>query len=276
MADLADVEQVIVSTVTQLVYPNGTAAASVVGQPCKVYRGWPVPANLTADLKAGYVNISVFPLDMEQNVTRYTTDWQELPTFTTNLTMTVSVSTITIAGTINCPQNVAVLVNSQAFVYPLQSTDTPTSIATALAALIGAPASSIGPVITVPGATTLATRIGAVGSLIQEVRRQKKSFRITIWCNSPLVRDAVARVIDPGLASLTFITLPDGSQGRIRYERTHPDDVPEKALLFRRDLVYSVEYGTTNVQKGAALVSEIINLTGGLDPNDPPVKSISI
>ena len=199
MADLADVEQVIVSTVTQLVYPNGTGAASVVGQPCKVYRGWPVPANLTADLKTAYVNISVFPLDMEQNVTRYNTDWQELPTYETNLTLTVSGNTITVAGTINCPQNVAVLVNSQAFVYPLQSTDTPTSIATGLAALIGAPATSSGPVVTVPGATTLTTRTGAVGDLIQEVRRQKKSFRITIWCNSPIIRDAVARVIDPRL-----------------------------------------------------------------------------
>ena len=278
MADLSDVEQAIVSAITQMVYPNGTAGDSVAGQPCKVYRGWPVPANLDADMKAGIVNISVFPLDAEQNLTRYTTDWQELPSPPITLTMTASGSTVTVAGTPRCPLNAAVLVNSKAFIYPLQATDTPTSIATALAALISAvtPASSSGPVITVAGATKLETRIGSVGTVIQEVKRQKKSFRITLWCNSPLVRDAVARIIDPGLSGMTFINLPDGTAGRIRYERTHTDDVPQKTLLYRRDLVYSVEYGTTIAQTAAAVVSEIINISGGQDGNGPVIKTVNL
>ena len=82
------------------------------------------------------MNISVFPLDIEQNVTRYSTDWQELPSPPITLTMTVSGQTVTIGGTPGCPLNTAVLVNNTPFVYPLQATDTPTSIATALAALI--------------------------------------------------------------------------------------------------------------------------------------------
>jgi hypothetical protein len=278
MAELSEVEQILVSTITQLVYPNGTAAASAVGQPCKVYRGWPIPTNLTADLKANFVNISVFPLDVEQNLTRYTTEWQELPSPPISLTMTVTGQTVTIAGMPTCPLNVAVMVNSKAYIYSLQATDTPTSIATALAALISAdtPASSTGPVITVPDATNLTTRIGAVGTVIQEVKRQKKSFRISIWCNNPLIRDAVARTIDAPLASLTFINLPDGTAGRIRYERTHTDDVPEKALLFRRDFVYSVEYGTTITQKAAEVVSEIINVSGGQDGNGRVIATINI
>jgi hypothetical protein len=276
--DLSDVEAVLVSTITQIVYPYGTAAASAVGHPCKVFRGWPVPGNLDADLKAGFVNISVFPLDMEQNVTRADLGWKELPNPPVTLVLTVAGQAVTVSGRISCPLNAAVLVNGEAFVYPLQATDTPTSVATALAALVNAqtPASSSGPVITVPGATTLGARVGAVGSVIQEVKRQKKSFRITLWCHSPQVRDAVAKLVDPALASLTFLSLPDGTGGRVRYERTHADDSAQKARLYRRDLVYSVEYGTTIVQYAADVVGQIINTSAGLDPADPPVQTINV
>jgi len=240
MAELSDVETVLVSVITQTVYPYGTAAASATGDPCKIFRGWPIPANLEADLKAGLVNISVFPLDPEQNVTRYSMDWVELPSPDVNLTLSVNNSTISVGGTPSCPVNTAVLVNDTPFVYPLQAMDTTTSVATALAALINPfmAASSSGPVITVPGATKLQARIGAVGTLIQELKRQKKSFRITIWCNSPLVRDVFGQLLDRALASMTFLSLCDGSAGRIRYERAHIDDTSQKSGLYRRDLVY--------------------------------------
>ncbi len=278
MADQSDVESTLVALITQAIYPNGTAAASAGGQPCRIYRGWAARHNLDADLKAGVVNVTVFPLDPEQNLTRYPTEWQELPLAPIKLSMTVAGQTVIVAGTPTCPLNAAVLVNKKAYVYPLQAIDTPTSIATALAAVISADtsASSSGPVITVPGVTNLETRIGSVGTIIQEVRRQKKSFAITIWCNDPLVRDAVSKGIDPALAALTFINLPDGSGGRIRYERTHTDDVPQKALLFKRTLIYSVEYGTTISRTSAAVVSEIIEVSGGQDGNAPVIATINI
>lgn len=277
MADCSDVETVLTSVVTQAVYPNGTGAASATGDRCKIFRGWPLPANLDADLKTGFVNISVFPLDPEQNVTRYSEDWQEIPTPPVALTTTVAGKTVTVGGTPHCPLNVAVLVNGTAFVYPLQATDTPTTIATALAALINTvtAASSAGPVVTVPGATTLEARIGSVGKLVQEIKRQRKSFRITLWCSNPLVRDALGRVLDRALANRTFLSLCDGTAGRLRYERTHIDDTSQKSGLYRRDVVYSVEYGTTLVQNTAAVIAETVNLSGGLDPAAPPVKTIS-
>jgi hypothetical protein len=278
MADLSDVEQSIVSAVTQAVYPRGTASGSAVTQPCRIYRGWPSRHNLDADLRDGVANISIFSLPGEQNLTRYTTDWQELPSPKVNLTMTIAGVTVTVGGTPNCPLNAAILVNGKAFVYPLQANDTPTTVATALAALISSvtPATNIGHVITIAGAKSLTTRIGTVGLVIQEVKRQKKSIRITTWCNDPLVRDAIAKIVDPALATMTFISLPDGSAGRIRYERTAPDDMTQKALIYRRDLIYSVEYGTTNVQYGADVVSEIINLSGGLDTASPAIKTINL
>lgn len=265
MPDLSEVENVLVSLLTQIVYPNGTAADSATGDRVKIFRGWPIPGNLDADLKAGIVNLSVFPKDSEKNATRATgREWEEVPSPPVTLTMTVSGNAITVGGTPCCPLNVAVLVDGKPFVYPLQATDTPTSIATALASLINtsALATNNGPVVTVPGATRLVARVGAVGSVVQEVKRQEKGFCITAWCSSPVVRDAIAGVLDSALADLTFISLSDGTSGRIRYERTHTIDSQQKFGLYRRDFHYAVEYATTVVRKAAEMVADIVNATG--------------
>lgn len=264
MPDLSEVEAVLVSLATQFLYPHGTAAASATGDPCKVFRGWPIPGNLDRDLKDGIVNVSVFPLDGEQNVTRYCREWMELPSPPITMTLTATANTITVGGTPCCPVNAAVLVNGKPFVYPVQATDTPTTIATALASLINtwAAASSNGPVITVPASITLEGRVGAVGEVVQEIKRQKKGFRITAWCNGPLVRDAIARTLDAALSDLSFISLSDGTSGRIRYERTHTIDSAQRVGLYRRDLDYSVEYATTVVRKAAEVVADIVNATG--------------
>ncbi|MDY3551408.1 hypothetical protein R5W24_000484 [Gemmata sp. JC717] len=250
--------------VSQLLYPNGTAAAPATGFPCKVYRGWPVPASLDQDIRAGVANISVCPMEGEQNVTRYSREWLELPSPKLTLTLTVAGETVIVGGKVCCPTNAAVVVNGTPYVYPVQATDTLASVATALASLVAAdrPASSSGAVLTVPGARTLEGRVGAVGSVVQEVKRQKKPFRISAWCGTPQARDAIAAVLDAALADATFISLTDGTAGRIRYERTHVIDAAQKAWLYRRDFHYSVEYATTNVRFAAEVVGDIIHAAG--------------
>ena len=258
MADLSEVEDLLVATIAQAVYPDGIAAASATGTPARIYRGWPQPSPLDSDLAAGIVNISVFPLDIERNVTRYPLDWQELEQPPVYLTLDVAGNTVTVGGRVTCPLNAAVIVDGKAYVYPLQATDTPTSVATALAALIGT-ATNSGPVITVPGGV-IEARIGTLGNIVREVRRQIKSFRVSLWCPNPGVRDAVASVVDAALAPLTFLNLPDGTAGRIRYERTHSDDSGQKAGRWRRDFVYSVEFSSTNVTTASAIISAVANV----------------
>jgi hypothetical protein len=82
--------------------------------------------------------------------------------------------------------------------------------------------------------------------------------------------------VDVALAAITFLSLPDGTGGRLLYERSRVSDRVEREGLYRRDLFYSVEYGTTETQAAAEVVSEIFNITGGLDPSAPPVKTINI
>ena len=71
MADQSDVEAVLVALASAALYPQGIDADSVCGQPCRVYRGWPNPLALDADLAAGRVNVTVFPVDgATRNTTR--------------------------------------------------------------------------------------------------------------------------------------------------------------------------------------------------------------
>ena len=66
MADQSDVEKALVNVVSAALYPSGTAAASVPGPDCRIYRGWPNSAALDADLAAGNINVTVFPGERRQ------------------------------------------------------------------------------------------------------------------------------------------------------------------------------------------------------------------
>ena len=258
MAELYEIENVLTSTIAQVVYPDGTAASSATGTPVRIHRGWPEPEALNADLKAKFARVSVFPLDIERNLTRNPLDWIEVPQPPVFLTLTVAGNTVTVGGRVTCPLNAAIKVDGKAYVYPLQATDTPSSVATALSILIPG-ASSAGPVITIPKGA-IETSVGTVGNIVQETRRQVKTFRISLWCPSPRIRDEMAAVVDPALADLPFVNLPDGTSGRLLYVRSHTNDGGQKAQLYRRDLDYSVEYSTTKVTTAAAIVATQVNI----------------
>ncbi len=269
MADLSDAENTFKSLIVGWVYPTGTANPSAILDggspvPTKVGRGWPTKNALQADLLAKVANISIYSQPgSERLTTRYPREWQQLGTITTTLTATVSGRTITIGGAVSAPQNVAVLIGSKAYVYPVQPGDTLATIAAALASIIevGVSATSSGPVITVSGDLALIGRVGGFGTVMRELRRQERLFQITVWCWSPEQRDAVASFIDIKFAGagqdngLEFITLPDGSSARLKYVRTAPADKDELSGAFRRDLIYSLEYATTETMTAPQIVA---------------------
>lgn len=281
MADLSDVLTSLVNIVAGAIYPNGTSAPSavIVGSaavPARIYPGWPLPAPLDADLAAGLINVSVYaPSGMERNTTRYPLDQETLtlPVHTLTVAIDGTGTAITIGGTVAVPQNVAALVNGSGFVYEVQAGDTLISIAAALAALINAvtPATSSGPVITIPAAKRLIARVGSTGTSITEIRRQDRQFQIVFWCPTPAARDAAVKLVDPVLAALKFISLADGTAGRLIYQRTFLDDAIQKAGCWRRDLFYSVEYGTTITETDTEIVDVRTSITGGVDPAAPPI-----
>lgn len=273
MADLSDVENALVTLAAQTLYPNGTGQASLPGMPIKVFPGWPIPQQLDADLAAGKCQVSVFTRQEQRNTTRYTKDWQPLSTNAPTLTLTIVGQTVTVGGSVPVsgnPQNVMVMANGKPYVYAIQQgVDTLNSIATALATLIAAGiagTTNTGAVITLPNTARInAVRVGATGTSIREIRRQEQLFQVSVWADTPAHRDAIVAPLDAALAATQFITLADQSAARLIYKSTMVFDQYQKEKLYRRDLFYTVEYATTQVETDTQITQEQLNASATPD-----------
>ena len=246
MADQADVETALVGLVAAALYPNGPDAASVPGPDCRIYRGWPHPAALDADLRAGKVNVTVYPAAGAGRVsTRYVQEWIGTPV-APSLTAQATGASVTFGGSVAPGQVAGLAIDGVAYAYRVQAGDNPALVAANLAVLARANRMALvsGSTITLPGAGEVLARVVADAPAQQEVRRQTQVFRVTCWCPTPQTRDAAAGAIDLAMAPLTFLDLADGSQGRVIYAGTTVFDQSQDALLYRRDLLYSVEYAT--------------------------------
>lgn len=261
MADLEDVEDALKAIIVGAIYPTGTddPSAILLGDtpvPCAVMRGWPMKAQLEADHAAGVQIISIFiPPQSMRNTSRHPPGWVDLTTPTPTLTITPNevTGTLTIAGFVQTPQNVAAFVNGRPYVYAVQEEDSLADIATGLAALINVdfPASHAGAVVTVTGAYRLTGRVGMEGTVQRVIRQQEQMVDVGIWCSTPELRKAVAEFVDGALAGKglanprNFLAMPDTSLGRLIYRGTRMFDTAQQQGVFRRDLVYTVDYATT-------------------------------
>lgn len=273
MADLSDVLTVLAQQAATAVYPSGTGFPSVAGVPVKIYHGWPVSAQLDADLRATAptCHVSIYARPEESNTTRFPPNWQPTVVNAATLTLTIAGQAVTVGGTVppaSNPHNVMVMANGKPYVYAVLAADTLASIAAALAALIAtdiAGTAAAGAVITLPNsARLLAARVGVTGTAMREVRRQQRLFQIGIWANTAANRDSIAKVIDAALAFTTFLTMPDGSAARLRYRNSAMSDDLQKDCLFRRDLFYSVEYATTQTEAETQVTQEQLNVSAAV------------
>lgn len=282
MADISDVFASIIAIIQDVIYPTGTGNPS----PIKVnntpivaiiYPGWPIPANLDADLAAGKINISVYaPRDRWRNTTRYEANWVQstYPNITLSTAVVPGGTQITLAGTIAVPQNVAVLCNGRGVSVGVLVNDTLATVATRLAAKVTAEitsATAVGPVITIPAALSLGARVGGVAKAVREVLRQEAVFQVTYWCPSPSHRDAVAPPVKVALAGYTFLTLADNTAAKIDMSNDYFNDDAQKPTLYRRDCFYTVEYATNEEMTAVEIVVGEVKLYGGIDPANQPL-----
>ena len=249
MADQSDVEAALAGVIGGALYPNGlTAACVVTGAVCRIYRGWPVPAALDADLAAGYTNILVTAgTGQSRNTTRWPDAWVPQTTTVPTLTASVSGDTVTFAGTAGMGQVAAVIADQSWASWRMQQSDTPQSVAAELARSLSTvrAASASGAALTVPGAIRLIARVEADQPTLRLARRQQQAFKLTAWCPDPATRDAVGSAVDSALAGIDFVGLVDGTSGRLRYLASTVSDRWEDATLYRRELTYSVDYPTS-------------------------------
>ena len=117
---------------------------------------------LDADLAAGRVNVTLFPVDQTaRNTTRFAPEWSVLGSKTTALlTSSVSDNSVTFGGIAQLGQLAGLLIEGQSYVYRVQTGDTPAHVAANLAELVRADriAHLTGATVTIPGASTLLAR----------------------------------------------------------------------------------------------------------------------
>ena len=268
MADVSDVYNGLVAYISNLLYPNGTSQPSAISYngsnvSFRVYPGWPVSEDLDSDMAAGIVNINVYPLPTERNISTLDhTPWilsQPAPT----LTATASGQTVTIGGTVTAGEAVGITVGNTTYAYLVLATDTLSSIASALAALIPG-ATATGSVVTVDSVSNLKAAIGVPTQVVTPVKRQLRWFMIGVWSPSPVLRDQVAKYVDSWLGDLYRLAMPDGSAANLKYHTSPMNDLLQKENTWRRDLYYEVIFETTRIETLMTVVGT--NLTITLQP----------
>lgn len=279
MADESEVLNVLVGLAAAVAYPNGTASPSITGGVIKIYPGWPVPNILETDIKEGGVHVSAFPLATEKkmptalgrpyrviNPGSPTIAASAAPPDALGISFIVNESVpmaadgyrVTLSGTVTTPQNVYFLVDGTGYHYSVQNGDTLTSIATAMATLIPN-ANNAGPVITILGAAEVIARVGGVGTAARELRRQAKDFVLTIWAPTPALRDTVSSALDSALSESSNLSLSDGLPAFMVYARSlAPSDASENYLIYRRDIVFTVNYATSQTISAPQVVAPVM------------------
>lgn len=273
MADLSDVSTALRNRIGATLYPNGSSSASVTGTAIQIMVGWPGPQDVDTAIAAGTTLVNVYPQPgMERNTTRVQADWQELLVPGATYTLSATGQAITVGGVAPATyfaQNVYVQVSGLGYRYAAQNGDTAATVAAGLLALIAVdwPGATVsGAVITLPPLAHLdALRIGVSGTAIKEVGRQERPWQIVIWAPSEALRTAVAKAIDPVLRQTPRLALADGTYGHLVYKSSPVTDMLQKASVFRRDLIYTVEYGTTVTQVAEQIVDFRVQLDRTID-----------
>lgn len=94
----------------------------------------------------------------------------------------------------------------------------------------------------------LQTFVGNGGTRTTEIGRRDRLFQIVIWTPTEEIRQAIGDPIELLIAQMQNdfgITFPDGTMGRVMYQDDYDceDDTFQDA--YRRDFLFSVEYGIT-------------------------------
>lgn|GEM_PF-279921 len=262
MADISDVEEALCGAIFAAVYPGGLAQSSVTGFDVKIYRGWPANKTLNADLAAGTQTVTVFSQEKAtRDTSRYPRVWRTVAVTEPTITVTVEGTSLTLAGTVTAGQLVGLIADGVAYSYQLLASDTLDTAAAGLAALVSG-ATSDGATVLAPPGVSIEGRVVGTGTAEMETRRQEQVFMVSVWCPTPGGRDALAAAIDNALSVIDWLTLSDGTVGRLLYRSTSESDLSENANLYRRNLDYSVEYPTTMLKTGPQMLFGVGTLAG--------------
>ncbi|KHJ66601.1 hypothetical protein QU24_18595 [Pantoea rodasii] len=100
------------------------------------------------------------------------------------------------------------------------------------------------------------------GIAVRELRRQIKDFQVTVWAPSPQLRNTIGTAIDAALSEHCHIDLGDGAPAQMFYTRQFDSDSAENWHVYRRDLIFSVNFATTQTIRAPEVTNITVNLNG--------------
>jgi hypothetical protein len=247
VADISDVEQSLMDAIIGYVFPGGIDTISAVGCPVRIYRGKPTNSALRVDRISGTVDVAIYTAsEPSRNTTRWDVQVTELPS-TSTLTVGVSGNSATFLGAAEAGDIAGALIDQQVFIYQAQPGDSAALVAAALADAIRTMTICwlTDATITVPGAYDFTARTASSVMALEEWSRQEQGFHVSVLAMTPALRDSVSAGIRQTLAQISFLLLADGTGGRIRFRSEANFDADQAASLYRRDIIYDVEFGVT-------------------------------
>jgi hypothetical protein len=281
LADLSDVTAYLAQQAYAAVYPNGSSQPSVAGMDCLVFEGWPVADQLDLDVNgkmkdaSGLViprpggpraNVSIFPM-MGTGVQVYQILDETYTIAPPAITLTVSISgppvTVSGGGTIitlggqPAVGEYLTLVCDDQHIFSSGGATT-AALISALAAQASAiypGTSSTATTLTVPVNAYLTVRQGGTAVMGKVTHRQRHCIMVTVWAPNRVARNQFAAAIDGLIKQNNRVSLPDTSQALVIYSRTNTIDDQQAETIYRRDLIYDVDYATVEQFPGYVITS---------------------
>lgn len=294
MADISDITAYIASVASTAVYPNGNLQPSVTGNDVSIYEGWPISEQLNLDLtgqvlagnppvpvpraKGPVSNVSIYPLPGGSSLPYQILDnTYTITPAAINLVVSVSGNQVTVTGT-PAAGEILTLVVDRTYVYS-QTGATASAILSALltAVQINYPSATlVGSTLTVPYGYELDVRQGGIATLGKVSHRQIHPVMISVWAPDHVTRTTLAKAIDVAMKATLVAAMPDGSEALFVYSRTNVSDIEQNKALYRRDLIYNVEFATITTFPGTTItsVSNQITQEGALY-NQPQLNEVT-
>jgi len=148
------------------------------------------------------------------------------------------------------------------YAYEAVPGDTAESIAAALGAQI--PGAIVnGAMLSVSGGTIFSVKLSGSSTVSQIVRRQRQRFVVTIWTDQIDVRDVLSTTLDLGLAQCGWVEDTSGHLIFLNYAGCTDGDAMQMQSVYRRDLVYDVDFATTETQISQQMIGFGGTITAG-------------
>lgn len=259
----------------------------------KVYRGFPIPETLNNDLRNNIVHISVaMAPGGERADDQMLTTMDQITDPDVQLTAVISgtqlnaastnvpaTGTITLSGTVVAGTRTMTQVGDVYVPYGPTAGDAPDVVAAGVAAAVNAntdaaaiaTAVAVGNVVTI---TTLANaaigkrvafdfKIGGTAQFADETGRRVAEFQINIYGYDDPSRVLYSNAVDVGLSALDFLVPENDVPGKLVYARTQQIDRELSHVVYRRTLVYSVQYTQTALTTGYQVLAGLVKVQRG-------------